>query len=1090
MSWLTETFHQPFGDLRVACESMDERIRQVRLCVEVLRHHLAGLVIPQTAADRLAADEAGYRIAAYRAVLERIGTSYDEVRLIRDAKPAERAQLAGRLGFSLGPTRPDRLGDLLLDPKTLTEADLERLFGLVDTRTSRDALSDGLVLDDPEGQIHRWDLTRTEWRRAVLEEREATWRGVEWRRTTDDEGLIHVTLKGLVGGTVRLELYRDAARTELLGDGERPNAVGSIELVERNGSGLSGVIDVRYVADGATIMLSAVPRLLSWRLAELRATWAEQDRSPVGPRWPNVDPDLIEPADLRDPLSGPAFALWQARRAEIDQLLKDLRDARQAAATPAAALDAALLHPQSLGLSGTELGDLAKKRDGGTDIRPTLEASQLSLPGFEFLLHIHRLVSASPPSTVLDEEWDGVDAVLARVYKTRQAQAWRDQEGPPAVAAPGITLGPDFFILPKAAEGDFPPPTPRELRRWLAPREARRDWERTLRARSEQHRDTIAAFRDAIDAAEEATIIALRDALVRACGSFLPGTVPAAKKLGDLLLIDCQNTACQITTRVAQALETIQVLLFSVRTGQLLDTYPTVDLLAPDFDREWHWIGSYASWRAAVLVFMYPSHPALRHRQSPGFKRLVRNLRALAAITPEKARPLAKEYQAYFEDVCRLQVEASCSTLTRQSVEDREVLHLFGRRHPDGATVYWSTFDRPPEPQSFWDWVPGLQDEHVLEVIGATAYRLPSGERFLYVFVRAIRHGTQTLLFTRYSLQRGVWDVGHTALDPPHRGQDFEAVLISGPEDQPPLLHLRHPPGGGEGSAIFRRPLNRDGTGWAEGEWFRLIFSPWFGIGSLHAQPGTKVATAATATERIELVTVGEDGGVYHAWWGLPPNGPGWTDWQRVDGTFKVPSGSPVTIFHTQANPDQFELFVVGEDRRLWTIKAQLTPSGPQWSTWSTIGGPTNTLPHRTPITAVVRTAHALTLLLMLREGTDNFGVVTCARRSSFSNAFEPWLDIGNPAVNRFPRPAPVAAGTPWSELPAGSTLIYLVGTDGKIWASVGQLEHTADRWGNTVANAFYEIPTLVVPLGSPIAMRIPIWSASWRRDSPNRMER
>ena len=69
-----------------------------------------------------------------------------------------------------------------------------------------------------------------------------------------------------------------------------------------------------------------------------------------------------------------------------------------------------------------------------------------------------------------------------------------------------------------------------------------------------------------------------------------------------------------------------------------LNTYPKLTLKAPDFDREWNWIGSYAPWRAAMLVFMYPEnvlHPALRDRQSPGFKRLVRDSRALPEITPE-----------------------------------------------------------------------------------------------------------------------------------------------------------------------------------------------------------------------------------------------------------------------------------------------------------------------------------------------------------------------------------------------------------------------------------------------------------------------
>ena len=38
LSWLKKTFHQPFGDLPASCEEADKKVRQVRLCIEVLHH--------------------------------------------------------------------------------------------------------------------------------------------------------------------------------------------------------------------------------------------------------------------------------------------------------------------------------------------------------------------------------------------------------------------------------------------------------------------------------------------------------------------------------------------------------------------------------------------------------------------------------------------------------------------------------------------------------------------------------------------------------------------------------------------------------------------------------------------------------------------------------------------------------------------------------------------------------------------------------------------------------------------------------------------------------------------------------------------
>src|SRR5262249_54451761 len=39
LPFLTNTFYQPFGDLPADCEEMDKQVRQVRLCIEVLRRY-------------------------------------------------------------------------------------------------------------------------------------------------------------------------------------------------------------------------------------------------------------------------------------------------------------------------------------------------------------------------------------------------------------------------------------------------------------------------------------------------------------------------------------------------------------------------------------------------------------------------------------------------------------------------------------------------------------------------------------------------------------------------------------------------------------------------------------------------------------------------------------------------------------------------------------------------------------------------------------------------------------------------------------------------------------------------------------------
>ena len=138
-------FFQPFDQLTAT--QRDERVAVVRLAVEVLRKYLVAKPPSAPLADALRLAETAYRQAAYESLLTRVGASFEEVRLARSAEPAKRKELADRLGIDLSPTRPDELDSrLLLLGTQVTEAALERLFGLRDT-TRADLLSPTPVAD-------------------------------------------------------------------------------------------------------------------------------------------------------------------------------------------------------------------------------------------------------------------------------------------------------------------------------------------------------------------------------------------------------------------------------------------------------------------------------------------------------------------------------------------------------------------------------------------------------------------------------------------------------------------------------------------------------------------------------------------------------------------------------------------------------------------------------------------------------------------------------------------------------------------------------------------------------------------------------
>jgi len=1004
--FLNNKFFQPFGDLPASCVAVDKQMRQVRLCIEVLRRYLktSPTPVPRTVLEKA---EKEYRLAAYTMLLNKIGTSYDEIRLARTAEREERTALAERLGIDLTKSRPlpgDELDQLFLDPDTFTEQDLERLFGYADTK--RDPLSDGAKFGDE--QIQRWNLD-----------------GIEWNKNTDIDGNIYLALGETPGPPPHewvVELYRDSQRTQMVASGRRNTSEGYIDLSPVGGSGLSGQVYISCRFGTRGIHFSVVPNLLSWRLRHLRTIWRQEDypddpysnrslpiidpdliglddfrqpqpgkiasdlwrarrteidmirdnlrhdretsglgvilrhvlgdplpdlallrenlqkgadldntkntitvilhltiesflrlmeikdkddnHKPVSSeeweevyailtqaekvkkyiawipeegsqiklgleqfwialkepkltpwlataearqawqqalclhsRAPIIDPDLIGPGDLKNPIppnpnsndpGDPAYVLWQVRHRQIGDYLTEL--ARQNANRNRASLDNIL--DFALEVKSQDLQDLADKRTQGESIEARLDQLGLSNDAFLFLLRIAALVINKRP--VLESEWNQVYSILTQSRKRRLFAEWRDQE-----KEKGLTLGPDFFRFPAVDPTMFPPPPPPELPAWRASADARSEWQDTLQSRIDQEQTVIEAMKEIVSSTEEATLPALRDALVKEVPNGV-GLNGKAKWVTDNFLIDAQAGGCQQTTRIAQAIETIQGLLFSLHTKQLSDTYPNLVLDADLFEDEWKWIGSYAAWRGAMAVYLYPENillPSLRLYQTPAFSRLVKNLRDKSHLTPEQACVEAKAYSDYFQDVGTLRVEATCQTYTRiyrgdcrreKPARSSMLFYMFARPGARNLTnplpseacqpqsnvsvkVYWSAYDPTVDwnyAQTFWDVVPGL--ENVTSIVGAVAHTEAADRRFIYLFV-TIQDGDQKkLVLRKYDLENPGWSGEPKEIEPPldedQTQPGFTAVLKqTNDESSPVQLAVLLPHG-----VIYTRQIDRD----------------------------------------------------------------------------------------------------------------------------------------------------------------------------------------------------------------------------------------------------------------------------------------
>ena len=280
----------------------------------------------------------------------------------------------------------------------------------------------------------------------------------------------------------------------------------------------------------------------------------------------------------------------------------------------------------------------------------------LEVSPFLYLIHVHELLETNVELT--NDEWEQTFAILVQVQKLRDFSAsWRAQE-----VERSLPLGPDDFTLQPAQAH------PEELPLWRATHSARQAWKVRLAARIDQDQSLMQALQSVVDAAEAIALPHLRKRLITLIKQAANHAeeVDTAEQLTTELFIDLKSSNAQKISRVEQAIETLQSILFALRMGRLASTTPVVGANPAaawqlgtnivSFDEEWQWMGTYATWRSAMGVFLFPENflqPAMRPLPpaSPGqthaFKeQLVEPLRGLLRLTRTTARQQANKYLA------------------------------------------------------------------------------------------------------------------------------------------------------------------------------------------------------------------------------------------------------------------------------------------------------------------------------------------------------------------------------------------------------------------------------------------------------------
>lgn len=563
-------------------------------------------------------------------------------------------------------------------------------------------------------------------------------------------------------------------------------------------------------------MKARVPR---WRAStELRRRWQDALRARSEPAM--VDPDLLRETHLRSQRANAASDLRRARGTRVAAVLASFQPQSRTRAGLEARLNEALGPLASAGLPADRDGLqvlLADVREGNV-AAARLDQLAINRKALDLVARLHGLLAQTPVQRLTDQEWDEIAAILTQVWKRRQTAAWREEE-----RAVGVTLGPDFFQIPEfVSTTRFPPPQPPEPPLWRGTRSDVADWEDRLQTRIDQENTTRDAVEQAVRDVEELTLPAIRDALVEVCGR---GADLAARAdwLTTRLLIDARQGGCATTTRIAQAIETIQQVLWGTRTGLLADAYPWLKLVpakrkletaVAEFDEAWTWIGSYATWRAAIFVFLYPENillPSLKRRQTPAFRQLTDDFRGTPRLSATRFAASLTRFYDYFNDVCGLTLQA-CQGARSNVYEENElgndvVASATAKRveclfaTTGRGALYWSVVDdtNPEWGQTYWRQLKGFKND-LAQLAGCAVFRTSSRHRFLYLFARTTRDGRDTLEFLRLDLERGGWDADATeiAIDDARTQKSFTVAVkprTESDEATAPSVYLRYADG-------------------------------------------------------------------------------------------------------------------------------------------------------------------------------------------------------------------------------------------------------------------------------------------------------
>ncbi|WP_028978199.1 neuraminidase-like domain-containing protein [Sporocytophaga myxococcoides] len=183
-----------------------------------------------------------------------------------------------------------------------------------------------------------------------------------------------------------------------------------------------------------------------------------------------------------------------------------------------------------------------------------------------------------------------------------------------------------------------------------------------------------------------------RDALVSFILTYYKPSeeVNTANKLFEYFLIDVEMDACMQTSRIRQALSSVQ--LFINRC--LINLEPKV---APSSIKaeQWEWMRRYRIWEANRKVFLYPENwlePELRDNKSSFYKELEGEL-FQSDLNQDLAEKAYLTYLKKLDEVARLEIVGMYLEENEKGNQNDDIVHVFGRTNGQHREHYYRRFE-------------------------------------------------------------------------------------------------------------------------------------------------------------------------------------------------------------------------------------------------------------------------------------------------------------------------------------------------------------------------------------------------------------